>query len=98
VSVTSAARRDTDDRLAFDDEKGTLMASETSDPSQAAADENSSEGADVEVSPTADSASGDAKPGGLGTDGTIPRDPNGVAAGHSDTASHFNAEEDEESA
>ena len=58
------------------------MASET-DPSQAGADENSYEGTD-----------GDAKPGGLGTDGTIPDAPGGVAAGHSDTASNFNAEED----
>ncbi|WP_150953673.1 hypothetical protein [Microbacterium testaceum] len=75
------------------------MASDISDPSQAAADENSYEGADVEVSPTdapanGDGYDGDATPGGLGTDGTIPDDPNGVAAGHSDTASHFNPEED----
>ena len=82
------------------------MASEISDPSQAAADENAYEGADVEVSPTegtpgaaaADDSEGEPKPGGLGTDGTIPNDPDGVAAGHSDTASHFNPEEDEESA
>ncbi|WAC70482.1 hypothetical protein [Microbacterium sp. SL75] len=75
------------------------MASDISDPSQAAADEDSFEGADVEVSPTAGSGSdGEAKPGGLGADGTIPDDPKGVAAGHSDTASHFNPEEDEESA
>jgi hypothetical protein len=78
------------------------MASEISDPSQAAADENAYEGADVEVSPTegapSDDAEGEPKPGGLGTDGTIPRDPDGVAAGHSDTASHFNPEEDGESA
>ena len=39
---------------------------------------------------------GTEKPGGLGKDGTIPADPDGVAAGHSDTASHFNAEEDED--
>lgn len=78
------------------------MASDISDPSQAAADENAYEGADVEVSPTegetSDDSEGEPKPGGLGTDGTIPDNPNGVAAGHSDTASHFNAEEDEESA
>ncbi|MBN9178105.1 MAG: hypothetical protein J0I43_12170 [Microbacterium sp.] len=36
------------------------------------------------------------KPGGLGEDGTIPPDPDGVAAGHSDEASHFNPEEDED--
>lgn len=81
------------------------MASDISDPSQAAADENAYEGADVEVSSTEggpdsadDSSEGEPKPGGLGTDGTIPDNPNGVAAGHSDTASHFNPEEDEESA
>lgn len=65
------------------------MASGT-DPSQAAADENSYEGADVEVSPS----EGEPKPGGLGRDGTIPDAPDGVAAGRSDTASHFNPEED----
>ena len=73
------------------------MASGTTDPSQAAADENSYEGADVEVSPTespSTDSDGETKPGGLGSDGTIPNDPDGVAAGHSDTASHFNAEED----
>lgn len=77
------------------------MASDISDPSQAAADEDAYEGADVEVSPTegtGDDSEGEPKPGGLGTDGTIPNDPDGVAAGHSDTASHFNPEEDEESA
>ena len=35
------------------------------------------------------------KPGGLGQDGTIPPDPNGVAAGHTGTASTFEPEEDE---
>jgi hypothetical protein len=76
------------------------MASDISDPSQAAADENAYEGADVEVSPAesaTNDAEGESKPGGLGADGTIPNDPDGVAAGHSDTASHFNPEEDEES-
>nr|WP_154921772.1 hypothetical protein [Microbacterium testaceum] len=77
------------------------MASEISDPSQAAADENAYEGADVEVSPAEDApaaaandSDGEEKPGGLGADGTIPNDPDGVAAGHSGTASHFNPEED----
>ncbi|MDQ1138207.1 hypothetical protein QE410_003006 [Microbacterium sp. SORGH_AS 1204] len=77
------------------------MASDISDPSQAAADEDAYEGADVEVSPdedapaaASDDSDGEAKPGGLGADGTIPNDPDGVAAGHSDTASHFNPEED----
>lgn len=44
--------------------------------------------------PTNDSG-GTVKPGGLGEQGTIPANPDGVAAGHSDSASHFNAEEDE---
>jgi hypothetical protein len=33
--------------------------------------------------------------GGLGQDGTIPPDPDGVAAGHTGTASTFEPEEDE---
>ncbi|GAA3029027.1 hypothetical protein [Microbacterium dextranolyticum] len=37
-----------------------------------------------------------AEPGGLGQDGTIPADPDGVAAGHTDEPSNFNPEEDEE--
>ncbi|WP_299090648.1 hypothetical protein [uncultured Microbacterium sp.] len=36
------------------------------------------------------------KPGGLGQDGTIPSDADGVAAGHTDEASNFNPEEDED--
>lgn len=36
------------------------------------------------------------KPGGLGRDGTIPPDPDGVAAGHTGTASTFEPEEDEQ--
>jgi hypothetical protein len=36
------------------------------------------------------------KPGGLGQDGTIPPDPDGVAAGHTGTASTFEPEEDEQ--
>ncbi len=36
------------------------------------------------------------KPGGLGQDGTIPPDPDGVAAGHTDEPSNFNPEEDED--
>lgn len=59
------------------------MASGTSEPSQPTADENDDEGT--------------TKQGGLGTDGTIPNDPHGVAAGHSATASNFNPEEDEQS-
>lgn len=39
---------------------------------------------------------GTTKPGGLGEDGTIPPDPDGVAAGHTDEPSNFNPEEDED--
>jgi hypothetical protein len=35
------------------------------------------------------------EPGGLGQDGTIPPDPDGIAAGHTGTASTFEPEEDE---
>ncbi|WP_425838043.1 hypothetical protein [Microbacterium sp. PA5] len=35
------------------------------------------------------------KPGGLGEDGTIPPDPDGVAAGHTGEVSTFEPEEDE---
>jgi len=43
-------------------------------------------------------ADGDAteKPGGLGSDGTIPSDPDGVGAGHTGTASTFEPDEDED--
>lgn len=69
------------------------MTSNTGDASQISSDPDAFEGADVEV-PT--SEGGTTKPGGLGGDGTIPAHPDGVAAGHSDTASNFNPEEDEE--
>lgn len=36
------------------------------------------------------------KAGGLGQDGTIPDDPDGVAAGHTGEASTFEPEEDEQ--
>ncbi len=36
------------------------------------------------------------KPGGLGQDGTIPPDPDGVAAGHTGEVSTFEPEEDEQ--
>jgi len=36
------------------------------------------------------------KPDGLGEDGTIPSNPNGVAAGHTGAQSTFEPEEDEE--
>lgn len=36
------------------------------------------------------------EPGGLGEDGTIPPDPDGVAAGHTGEPSTFEPEEDEQ--
>ncbi|MBB3159508.1 hypothetical protein FHS07_003243 [Microbacterium proteolyticum] len=69
------------------------MTSNTSDSSQLSSNPDAFEGAGVEV-PT--SESGTEKSGGLGSDGTIPPHPNGIAAGHSDTASNFNPEEDED--
>jgi hypothetical protein len=39
---------------------------------------------------------GTEKPGGLGQDGTIPDEPDGVAAGHTGEASTFEPEEDEQ--
>lgn len=39
---------------------------------------------------------GEPKPGGLGEDGTIPADPDGVAAGHTGEPSTFEPEEDEQ--
>jgi hypothetical protein len=37
---------------------------------------------------------GTPKPDGLGEDGTIPNEPDGLAAGHAGDDSHFNPEED----
>lgn len=54
-------------------------------------DSNSFEGPDVETSST------DEKSNGLGTDGTIPNNPDGLAAGHTGAASTFEPEEDEQS-
>lgn len=46
---------------------------------------------------TADhNAEGEKKAGGLGGDGTIPNNPDGVAAGHTGEASTFEPEEDED--
>ena len=64
-----------------------------------ATDAASLEGPDVEVSvddvPGGSGASDDSDGGGLGQDGTIPANPNGVAAGHTGEASTFEPEEDE---
>ncbi|MFB8893804.1 MULTISPECIES: hypothetical protein [Microbacterium] len=60
-------------------------------------DENAYEGPDVEVSTADTDGDGTREPGGLGKDGTIPSNPDGVAAGHTGTASTFEPEEDEKS-
>jgi hypothetical protein len=60
-------------------------------------DDGSFEGPDVELPTDAgDDSEGTPKPGGLGQDGTIPPDPDGVAAGHTGEISNFNPEEDED--
>lgn len=61
-------------------------------------DDRSLEGPDVEtpIEPGDNDGEGTPKPGGLGVDGTIPNDPNGVAAGHTGVASSFEPEEDEQ--
>lgn len=59
-------------------------------------DDNAYEGPDVETS-TSEASPHDraAGTGGLGEDGTIPDDPDGLAAGHTGTTSTFEPEEDE---
>lgn len=61
-------------------------------------DEASFEGPDIEMptgedSDAATDPDGEEKPGGLGKDGTIPPDPDGVAAGHTGETSTFEPEE-----
>lgn len=46
--------------------------------------------------PTSDDTEVTTEPGGLGEEGTIPPDPEGVAAGHTGEPSNFEPEEDEE--
>lgn len=55
-------------------------------------DDGALEGPDLEV-PTS-VTDGTAKPAGIGDDGTVLNHPDGLAAGYSDTDSHFNPEED----
>lgn len=51
------------------------------------------DGTNNEVAPEND-AEGTTKPDGLGEDGTIPNEPDGIAVGHQGDDSHFNPEED----
>lgn len=51
---------------------------------------------DPENASSAEDDRAETKPDGLGQDGTIPSDPDGVAAGHSGEASTFEPEEDDE--
>lgn len=64
-----------------------------SDSTARHSEEDSFEGPDVEVPTTG--PEGEPKPGGLGEDGTIPDEPDGVAAGHTGVPSTFEPEEDE---
>jgi hypothetical protein len=43
----------------------------------------------------ANDSEGTTKPDGLGEDGTIPNEPDGIAVGHQGDDSHFNPEEDD---
>jgi hypothetical protein len=51
---------------------------------------------DAGTAPAVNDSEGTPKPDGLGDDGTIPNDPNGIALGHTGTASSFEPEEDED--
>lgn len=51
---------------------------------------------DLENASEADHDTAEPKSGGLGEDGTIPADPDGVAAGHTGITSTFEPEEDED--
>jgi hypothetical protein len=63
----------------------------------AADDDEGYEGPDIEMPLNDDTAgTAHAKPDGLGEDGTIPSEPEGVAAGHTGVASTFEPEEDEQ--
>ncbi|QLD10309.1 hypothetical protein [Microbacterium oleivorans] len=69
----------------------------TSNETHRDTDENAYEGPDIEVPTGEHDSEGTPEPGGLGGDGTIPSNPDGVAAGHTGTASTFEPEEDEQS-
>lgn len=64
------------------------------DPLPSAPGQPEEKPAEGEKPPTNDSE-GTTKPGGLGKDGTVPDAEDGVAAGHTGTASTFEPEEDE---
>ncbi|SOC88065.1 hypothetical protein SAMN05660766_1757 [Curtobacterium sp. 314Chir4.1] len=49
---------------------------------------------DTEGTTPENDSEGTPKPDGLGEDGTIPNEPDGLAAGHVGDDSHFNPEED----
>jgi hypothetical protein len=59
--------------------------------------DQSSDDADREDAgtPPVNDSEGTPKPDGLGDDSTIPNHPNGIALGHTGTASSFEPEEDE---
>lgn len=66
----------------------------TGDGSHAETDENAYEGPDVEVPTSGADDDANTEADGLGQDGTIPNDPDGIAAGHTGEASTFEPEED----
>lgn len=52
-------------------------------------------GADAPATAAGNDSEGTTKPDGLGEDGTIPNEPDGIAVGHQGDDSHFNPEEDD---
>lgn len=87
------------------------MTQDSHDHGPVAAEEEGYEGPDVEMplgegrsgsseskadATSADTADGEEKSDGLGQDGTIPDEPDGVAAGHTGEPSSFEPEEDEQ--
>jgi hypothetical protein len=68
----------------------------SNDDGSALSEENSLEGPDVEVPTEGADGAASEKADGLGQDGTIPNEPDGLAAGHTGEASNFEPEEDED--
>ncbi len=96
--------------LGLSNRKALIMTQDSHDHGSLAAEEEGYEGPDVEMplgedqpdpseskadATSADSADGEEKSDGLGQDGTIPDEPDGVAAGHTGEPSSFEPEEDE---
>lgn len=97
--------------LGLSNRKALIMTQDSHDHGPLAAEDEGYEGPDVEMplgedqpgssqskadASSADTADGEQKSDGLGPDGTIPDDPDGVAAGHTGEPSSFEPEEDEQ--